>query len=92
MRLLATYLRSNVNCGWNRVNLRTTGQRLNYRSQLDQLDENACWLHNKVNDLCYERGCGISQIEDEVHRLRLFIQQYLESFNPFPSISRTRTK
>jgi hypothetical protein len=49
----------------------------------DTLDENGYWLHNEINKLCYECGCGISQIEEEVHRLRLYVQQYLESFNPF---------
>jgi hypothetical protein len=49
----------------------------------DTLDDNCHWVHNKIIDVCYKRGCGISQIEEEVHRLRLFIQKYLESFNPF---------
>lgn len=49
---------------------------------IDTLDDNRHWLHNNINKLCYERGCGVSQIEEEVHDIRLFVQRYLESFNP----------
>ena len=39
-------------------------------------------LNNKMNDMLYERGCGHSQIEREVHQIRKAIQQYFESFDP----------
>jgi len=65
------------------------------RSELDQyanelaqgkhwssLDDNWGWLSNQINHELYKRGCGISQIQAEVHELRLAIQSYLEKFNP----------
>jgi hypothetical protein len=49
---------------------------------LDTLDTNRHWVHNRINDALYERGCGVSQIQGEVHEIRLAIQRYLESFDP----------
>lgn len=43
----------------------------------------AAVVHNRIMKRLYEEGCGVSQIEDEVHRVRTELQQYLESFNPF---------
>lgn len=44
---------------------------------------NYCYgVHNKINTALYERGCGISQIQEEVHEIRKAIQQYFESFDP----------
>jgi hypothetical protein len=45
-------------------------------------EHDAAIIHNKINKQLYERGCGISQIEDEVHQIRKSVQQYLERFNP----------
>jgi hypothetical protein len=59
-----------------------------YRNQLakgkynDSLEHNWAWLGNKINDQLYEQGCGVSQIEEAVHQIRLDIQKYLEKFNP----------
>lgn len=48
----------------------------------DSLDTNHYWLHNKILEKMNDRGCGISQIEEEVHRLRNSIQDYFEQFDP----------
>jgi hypothetical protein len=48
----------------------------------DTLDTNHHWLHNRILDKLNERGCGIAQIEKEVHALRNIIQDYFESFDP----------
>jgi hypothetical protein len=37
---------------------------------------------NDLNREMYEKGCGISQIEEEVHMIRLYIRNYLRSFDP----------
>jgi fructose-bisphosphate aldolase class 1 len=50
-------------------------------SSLD-LDRNSSIVHNRINRKLYENNCGISQVEEQVHQIRLFIQEYLESFNP----------
>ena len=47
---------------------------------LDQ--SNYLWLSNIMNDRLYSRGCGIGQIQAEVHAIRLEIQKYFESFDP----------
>ena len=39
-------------------------------------------FHNKIVDIKRERGCGISQIEKDMHEIRISIQQHFESFNP----------
>lgn len=39
-------------------------------------------VHNRINSLLHENNCGIDQVEQQVHQIRLFIQQYLEGFNP----------
>jgi len=60
----------------------------NYKKELakgkhwDTLDTNWGWVHNKINDRLYKEGCGTSQIEDEVHKIRESIRKYLESFDP----------
>lgn len=41
-------------------------------------------VHNRINAALYERGCGVSQNETDVHDIRLKLQKYMESFNPFP--------
>lgn len=61
----------------------------NYRQSLaagkhiETLDTNDGWVHNQIIGQLYERGCGISQIEDAVHKIRLNIKVYLDKFNPF---------
>lgn len=61
---------------------------IEYRNQLakgnynDSLDHNWAWLGNKINSQLYEQGCGVSQIEEAVHQIRLDIKSYLEKFNP----------
>src|SRR5436190_69152 len=39
-------------------------------------------IHNKLVDQMNAQGCGIGQIEQEVHGIRRLIQQYFDSFNP----------
>jgi hypothetical protein len=39
-------------------------------------------LHNKIVDQMNKQGCGITQIEQEVHEIRGLIQDYFDSFNP----------
>jgi hypothetical protein len=39
-------------------------------------------IHNKIIAQQNERGCGISQIETDVHEIRVPIQDYFDSFNP----------
>lgn len=59
-----------------------------YRNSLAQgkyietLESNYGWVSNNINQQLYERGCGVSQIEDAVHQIRLDIKSYLEKFNP----------
>lgn len=48
----------------------------------DSLDTNHHWIHNKINSQLYEMGCGISQVEEAVHEIRIEIQKYFERFNP----------
>jgi hypothetical protein len=49
---------------------------------MDKLEHNHGWVHNNINQQLYDRGCGISQIEEAVHQIRLDIKTYLEKFNP----------
>lgn len=39
-------------------------------------------MHNEIMKLLREQGCGIPEIEDEVHEIRVAIQRYFESFDP----------
>jgi hypothetical protein len=39
-------------------------------------------IHNRVLAELNKRGCGIVQIEGEVHKLRLAIQEYFREFHP----------
>jgi hypothetical protein len=39
-------------------------------------------IHNRILDELNKRGCGITQIEEEVHKIRLAIQEYFEAFHP----------
>jgi hypothetical protein len=39
-------------------------------------------LHNKIVEQMNKQGCGIAQIEREVHDIRGLIQDYFDSFNP----------
>lgn len=48
----------------------------------DTLEENHGWIGNKINDRMYKNGCGISQLEESVHEVRLTIQAHLEKFDP----------
>lgn len=45
-------------------------------------EHNSVVVHNRINDRLYEEVCGVSQVEEQVHSIRLFIQKYLEGFNP----------
>ena len=47
-------------------------------SDLDGLNK----IHNEIVRRLNEQGCGISEIEKEVHGIRLEIQKYFESFTP----------
>jgi hypothetical protein len=39
-------------------------------------------IHNSVIDKLNQRGCGITQIQEEVHKIREAIRRYFESFDP----------
>jgi len=52
----------------------------------DTLADNYNWLHNRILDKLYARGCGIPQIETEIHALRDQIQNYLEQFDPIKKV------
>jgi hypothetical protein len=59
-----------------------------YQSELakgkrwDTLETNHNWINNKIIDLLYRDGAGISQVEEAVHEVRLEIQRYFKQFNP----------
>ncbi|WP_157974634.1 hypothetical protein [Lewinella sp. IMCC34183] len=62
----------------------------NYRDELangkmgDQNFEiNNAIVYNRITQRLYKEGFGVSQVEDEVQQLRMFIQNYLHSFNPY---------
>lgn len=48
----------------------------------DTLETNHHWIHNQINDRLYRDGAGVSQVEVEVHEIRLEIQKYFHRFNP----------
>lgn len=48
----------------------------------ETLDTNVHWLHNQIVDSMSKRGAGISDVEREVHEIRLAIQKYFKRFNP----------
>ncbi|MFM0414969.1 hypothetical protein [Paraburkholderia aromaticivorans] len=48
----------------------------------DSKNENHNWVNNEIVSRLYERGCGVSQNEEEVHAIRMEIQKYFEKFNP----------
>lgn len=48
----------------------------------DTQEENHHWVHNAIVTRLYDRGCGVSQNEEEVHAIRMEIQKYFEKFNP----------
>ncbi len=58
----------------------------------DTLETNHNWLHNEIMDDLRNRGCGISELENEVHDLRDMIQNYFESFDPLKKRSIFRLK
>lgn len=39
-------------------------------------------IHNQILEEQRLRGCGISEIEEDVHGIRALIQDYFDSFNP----------
>jgi tetrahydromethanopterin S-methyltransferase subunit B len=39
-------------------------------------------IHNRIVEQQRLRGCGIAQIQEEVHEIRALIQDYFDSFNP----------
>ncbi|GEM_PF-2511501 len=39
-------------------------------------------FHNLIVKKLNAQGCGISQVESDINNIRLYIQMYLESFNP----------
>lgn len=39
-------------------------------------------IHNRIVEEQQLRGCGIGQIEEEIHEIRALIQDYFDSFNP----------
>jgi len=67
------------------VEIKKYQQDLTEGKHWETIDTNHHWLHNKINEGLYERGCGISHIEESAHELRLEIQKYFEQFNPIKS-------
>jgi hypothetical protein len=51
------------------------------QSPLTELDD-VNKIHNNIVKQMNMQGCGITQIEREVHEIRSLIQEYFESFNP----------
>lgn len=51
------------------------------QSPLTELDD-VNKIHNKIVEQMNMQGCGVSQIEKEVHEIRRLIQDYFDSFNP----------
>jgi hypothetical protein len=47
-------------------------------SDIDDMNK----IHNRIIEQQRVRGCGITQIETEVHEVRGLIQDYFDSFNP----------
>ena len=48
----------------------------------DNMNENYAWIHNRINQRLYDNGCGISQVEEAAHDVRLAIQAHMEKFDP----------
>jgi hypothetical protein len=46
-------------------------------TELDDMNK----IHNKIVEQQRLRGCGIAQIEEEIHEIRARIQDYFDSFN-----------
>ncbi len=57
-------------------------QRLAKGTYKGELKDSKFVLHNIVLEELTKRGCGISQIEKEVHLIRMAIQEYFEAFRP----------
>jgi len=53
-----------------------------FRHQFTNLEGLPFALSNKIHDRMYESGCGIEQVEEDVHNIRILIREYLKSFNP----------
>lgn len=47
-------------------------------AELDDVNK----LHNRIVEQMNKQGCGITQIDGEVHEIRGLIQDYFDSFNP----------
>jgi len=47
-------------------------------TELDDINE----IHNRIVEQQNKQGCGVAQIEAEVHEIRGLIQEHFESFNP----------
>ena len=47
-------------------------------TELDDVNK----IHNRIVEQLRRQGCGVTQIEAEVHRVRRLIQDYFETFNP----------
>lgn len=50
--------------------------------ETEDLEKECINLINSINLELYENKCGISQVEEEVSNLRLYIQDYFEGFLP----------
>lgn len=49
---------------------------------LGDLKNNWAFVHNRINKKMYQNNCGISQVEEQVHQVRLDIQTYLKKYDP----------
>ncbi len=52
-----------------------------------ELNYNHAIVHNRINDRMYKAGCGISQVEEQIHTVRLAIQKYLKRYDPIKTHS-----
>ncbi|MBH8575816.1 hypothetical protein I8752_23005 [Nostocaceae cyanobacterium CENA369] len=43
-------------------------------------------FHNSIVEKLNDEGCGISKVESDINNIRLYIQMYLESFNPIKNV------
>ena len=48
----------------------------------ESLEMNFAWISNQINEDLRNQGCGLGQIDEEIHQIRLKIQDHFEAFNP----------
>jgi len=48
----------------------------------ETLEMNFAWISNQIGEDLRNQGCGLGQIDEEIHQIRLKIQDHFEAFNP----------